>query len=532
MFQKTFSDRFQEIEDDFNRGNFQSTGPASEQLAREFPQQPLAHFLVAKINAALARDAQLALKHIDQAIFLDPLNVVFKLVRAKILLDLSFYHIAIPLLKQCAAAAPQLSQARSALGEAYFKIGLGAEAVDELRAAIKLEKEGTDEKSSLRNLLANCLLRSNKMAEARLVLDKVLQENDDHFCSALSLRILAADKSELPKLKLLVDRKLNSANLTLENKEKLHLSTGHIFDRQGDHDAAFLEWQISRNTIPREEISNKDHQLEQRLRSDMFSTELFDLTNDHASASEIPIVVVGMPRTGTTLCEQILASHPLVSTAGELGLWDKYELGYLNAFAGKPISEATEHARVGGLKATGEELLRTLKFNAKSGSVRIVEKTPHNFLALGFLHLVFPNAKFIFMDRNPLDSFVSTYQNEFTRWHGYAYDQIGYAKEYLWHKQIIEMWKGRFPKNIMTIKYEKLVESPEEMARSLLDFVGLPWDENVLKFYERETTVRTFSSQQVRNPVNNSSVGRWKRYASHLQPLIAALGGEGSYSKS
>jgi Tfp pilus assembly protein PilF len=532
MFKEPFSKRYEKIEDDFHRGNFETTGPAAEQLAREFPQLPMAHFLVAKINAALFRDAQLALKHIDKAILLDPQNVSYKLVKAKIYFDMSFFHIAIPILKQCAAAAPQLSQARSALGEAYFQIGLGAEAVTELRAAIKLEKEGTVEKSGLRNTLANCLLRSNKMAEARLVLDKVLQDNDECYCAALSFRVLAAEKSELPKLKLLIDQKLNSTNLTPENKEALHLSAGRIFDLMGDPDAAFLEWQISRNTVPTEEISTRDHAAELKSRGGFFTTQLFDLTSDHASSSEIPIVIVGMPRTGTTLCEQILASHPHVSTAGELGLWQKYEKGYMDAFAGKPISEAVEHAKVGGLKETGEELLRTLQFNSESGSARIVEKTPHNFMTLGFLHLVFPKSKFVVMDRDPLDSFISTYQNDFSRGHGYAYDQIAYAKEYLWHKQIIAMWRSRFPKNILTINYEKLVEAPEEMARTLLDFVGLPWDEKVLNFYKRESTVRTFSSQQVRNPVNNSSVGRWKRYASHLQPLIAALGDEGSDIKS
>ena len=175
------------------------------------------------------------------------------------------------------------------------------------------------------------------------------------------------------------------------------------------------------------------------------------------------------------------------------------------------------------MRSRAEEGLKLLRMIAGRPVRRIAEKTPHNFLAVGYLHLCFPNAKFIHCYRNPMDSFVSSYQNALNKAHSYAYRQETYCDEYLWHVELMKLWKSLFPEKILTLHYEQLASDPETWARKIIEFTGLPWHDDCLRFFEKAGTVRTISTQQVRKPVYSSSIERWRRYETHLQPLARAL---------
>jgi hypothetical protein len=148
---------------------------------------------------------------------------------------------------------------------------------------------------------------------------------------------------------------------------------------------------------------------------------------------------------------------------------------------------------------------------------------PHNFLNLGFIHLCFPNARIIHCKRNPLDNFISAFQNEMGSFHRYSFDQAVYGQYYVHYLRLMQHWKSVMSGNIYESSYEELTANPEVEIRNMLNFLGLPWEEACLKFNERESTVRTFSRQQVRNPINTGSVARWRKYEKNLSPLIAVL---------
>jgi hypothetical protein len=154
---------------------------------------------------------------------------------------------------------------------------------------------------------------------------------------------------------------------------------------------------------------------------------------------------------------------------------------------------------------------------------RAVDKMPHNFLYLGFIHLCFPNAKIIHCTRNPLDNFISAFQNEMNSSHSYVYDQVAYGEYYLNYRRLMNHWTAVMPHSIYQSPYESLTENPEVEIRKILNFLDLPWEEACLKFNERESTVSTMSRLQVRNPINTHSVSRWRNYERHLGPIIGVF---------
>ena len=131
--------------------------------------------------------------------------------------------------------------------------------------------------------------------------------------------------------------------------------------------------------------------------------------------------------------------------------------------------------------------------------------------------------RFIHCRRNPLDNFISAYQNAMSQFHGYSFDQVTYGEYYVKYLQLMEHWKSALPARIYDLRYENLVTNPEDEIRAMLDYLGLPWEEACLKFNERESTVRTFSQMQVRAPIGTGSVSRWKRYEKHLGPIMSVL---------
>ena len=190
---------------------------------------------------------------------------------------------------------------------------------------------------------------------------------------------------------------------------------------------------------------------------------------------------------------------------------------------GNYLQRLTDNARKGELLARAEETLKMLAIIGDDKNPKIVEKTPDNWLAFGYIHMVFPNAKLIHCERHPADTFISAFQNLEGDHHHVVYDQKSYVENYLLKQSYIKYWKQTFPNNIFEVKYEELVQNPETVVRALIKFVGLPWEDACLKFFENKSTVLTYSSAQVRNPIYTSSIGRWKKFEKHLGPLFEAL---------
>ncbi|WP_293365875.1 tetratricopeptide repeat-containing sulfotransferase family protein [Phenylobacterium sp.] len=227
--------------------------------------------------------------------------------------------------------------------------------------------------------------------------------------------------------------------------------------------------------------------------------------------SAAPIFVLGMPRSGSTLVEQILASHPQVQGLGETGLLPQLlERGYPKTAA--------------GLRDAATRYLDGLRARGWDGASRVVDKTLENYLHAGLIGVLFPRAVIVHVVRDPIDNGFACYRQLFAQGNETLYDLADIAAEYVRYRSLMETWAARLPGRIVDIGYEALVADPETESRRLLTEVGLAWDPAVLRFHERKAAIQTASASQVRQPIYATSVQRWRRHAERLAPLVAALG--------
>jgi tetratricopeptide (TPR) repeat protein len=253
--------------------------------------------------------------------------------------------------------------------------------------------------------------------------------------------------------------------------------------------------------------------------------EFYAQRRDFGSQSRVPILIVGMPRSGTTLTEQIVSSHPMVHGAGELGT-----VSGLVAVAGEPgldIRRDKENL----LSLTGEQALRHAEaYLERSRSLVdanetfVTNKLPHNFQQLGLFGLLFPQAPIIHIKRDPRDNLLSIYAQDFGGFHDYAYDLKTLGMYYRLYERLMDHWREVIPNPIYELQYEDLVADLPGKTADLAQFVGVDLDERMLRFWEQERKVETASRWQVRQPLYTSSVGRWRAYAKHLKPLFEGLG--------
>jgi len=220
-----------------------------------------------------------------------------------------------------------------------------------------------------------------------------------------------------------------------------------------------------------------------------------------------------MLRSGTTLAEQILASHPAVYGAGELTFWN-------TAWATYQSSALNDKGSAGILRKLAEDYLQLLD-GLSGDALRVVDKMPTNFAFLGLIHAALPNARIIHMQRNPIDVCLSIYFQHFEAAVSYANDLEDLAHYYTEYLRLMRHWRSTLSKDaILDVPYEGLVNDQEAWSRKMLEFVGLPWDRRCLDFHETERIVITASKWQVRQKITNSSVLRWRNYERFLGPLL------------
>jgi hypothetical protein len=218
-----------------------------------------------------------------------------------------------------------------------------------------------------------------------------------------------------------------------------------------------------------------------------------------------------MPRSGTSLAEQIIASHPTARGAGELPFWGSPTLREAGITQG--ILTETERPKV------AEEYLRILETAAGSAS-RVVDKAPVNSDYLGLIYAVFPNARVIYMQRDPIDTCLSCYFQQFLTGINFTFDLSDLVHYYREHQRIMAHWRAVLPPGfILDVPYEELVADPETWSRKMLDFVGLEWDARVLEFHTNKRQVTTASAWQVRQKIYTNSVARWRNYEKFIGPL-------------
>ena len=240
-----------------------------------------------------------------------------------------------------------------------------------------------------------------------------------------------------------------------------------------------------------------------------------------------PIFILGMPRSGTTLCEQIIASHSKVTGGGELPhLIRSSDLPTAYNLDTKSINEFIKII-TGSNEAMLEKkaiiYLNSIK-NISQGSNYVTDKMPHNFVLIGYIKIIFPNAKIIYCKRDPIDNCYSMYAHKFVDMaHGYSYNQEVLGKYYKLHCDLMDHWFSIFGNDIFTLYHERLIENQESISKDLIKYCGLEWEDSCLEFYKTKRQVQTASNEQVRQPINRKSITAWKKYEDVLGPLLKNL---------
>jgi len=240
-----------------------------------------------------------------------------------------------------------------------------------------------------------------------------------------------------------------------------------------------------------------------------------------------PIFIVGMPRAGSTLLEQILSSHSAVEGTMELPeiiSMTRDLRREVDSDQSHPYHDALAALDADGLRALGAQYIERTRIHRKTDAPRFIDKMPNNFAHIGLIHLVLPNAKIIDARRHPLACCFSNFKQHFARGQTFSYglDDIGrYYRDYV---DLMAHFDDVLPGRVHRVIYEHMVEDTEAEVRRLLDYCGLPFEESCLRFYENDRPVRTASSEQVRKPIYRDGVDQWRHYEPWLDPLKAALG--------
>jgi Flp pilus assembly protein TadD len=257
---------------------------------------------------------------------------------------------------------------------------------------------------------------------------------------------------------------------------------------------------------------------------EVFSHSLLREKGGDGHPSEAPIFIIGLPRSGSTLLEQILASHSQVEGTAELPYIGMVSNSLSrNRADGVNYPQAVRELDGEHFRQLGQDYLDLARIHRVEDRPRFIDKRPNNFPAVGFIHLAFPNATIIDARRYPLDSTLSCYRQLFARGQSFTYDLTDIGEYYLEYERMLDHWHSVLPGRVLTVQYEELVTDFESQVRRILAHCRLPFEEACLRFWETDRPVRTASSEQVRQPVYTGSVNRWRRYAHHLGELQEVL---------
>jgi hypothetical protein len=256
----------------------------------------------------------------------------------------------------------------------------------------------------------------------------------------------------------------------------------------------------------------------------VFSADFLQTHRAAGLADPAPIFIVGLPRSGSTLLEQILASHSQVEGTSELPYLSRVAT-WLNRNRADGINypEAVRELQPQNFQSLGRDYLAYAQMHRRSGAPRFIDKNPNNFPNIGFLSLILPQARIIDARRHPLDACLSCYRQLFAKGQAFTYDLTEIGEYYLQYQRMMDHWAEVLPGKVLTVQYEEVVADFEPQVRRLLEFCGLPWEDACLRFYESNRPVRTPSSEQVRQPIYDRSVGHWQNYAAHLDELITVI---------
>lgn len=485
------------------------------------PRHTDAYINAAAVETGRDNDAE-AIRWLDRLLAFAPDHAPALAARASALRQLGRTEEAVAVARRAAALAPGNADILNALGVALQHDGAVEEAVAVFERAATC---GPDNGAALASK-AGALVELGRGAEAMALFDQVVARFPRQAAAWLNRadgKTFAAGDPDIEAMRAL----LGPGGLEApDERMAIDFALGKALLDARDPAAAFAHLAAGnrrKRAITAHDADATTHWIGRIAES--FPPDLIERFKGSGDPSELPVFVVGMPRSGTTLIEQILASHPLITGAGELPHLRNVTRN-VRGQDGAPVPfplyvPALQPEHLGQL---GGRYLAKIAPLA-GGTARVVDKMPSNFLFAGLIPLMLPRARIIHVMRDPVDTCLSCYTKLFAGEQSFAYDLAELGRFWLDYRRLMAHWRAVLPPgSMLEVEYEAVVDDLEGEARRMLDFLGMGWDPAVLRFHETPRVVRTASRNQVRRPLYRTSVGRWRPYAAHLGPLLDTLG--------
>jgi tetratricopeptide (TPR) repeat protein len=459
-------------------------------------------------------DFRAAVEHCRRSIELEPRLPEAHLNLGNSLLALNALYEADAAYRSGLEIAPDHAALHTAHAMAERAVGRLADAEASARRALALRPDAADTLA----LLGSLAIDHGRFDEAEELLRKALAidpELPEALTSLMAVRKMSAADAPWRD----AAERVLARGLAVAHAINLHHALGKYYDDLDERAAAFRHHRMGNELARRSRLRYDRAEMTQRVTRTLaaFDRNSLAAPRQGGLASELPVFVVGMPRSGTSLTEQILASHPQVHGAGEILYW---------IFAADAERAAAPEQRAATIIELGRAYLEGLATQAPEAS-RIVDKLPVNFRHIGLIHAALPGARFIHLERSPLDTCLSIYFQGFSAAHPYATDFGDLAHYYHEYRRLMAHWRAALPpRTLLEVRYENLVDDPEGWSRRMLAHIGLPWDPRCLDFHRTDRPVLTASNWQVRQPISKASVERWRRYEQFIGPLREALGEE------
>jgi tetratricopeptide (TPR) repeat protein len=505
------------------QGHLQEAAVCLRDCLSRQPKYAEGHFNLGNVLVAMKRPQEAAV-HYQEAIRLQPSFVPAYNNRGNVALALGQVDEAIEYFEQAARLQPDYAEACVNLGGALMERLEVAAAVKAYQQALRVQPDH----ARAHNNLAEAYLDLGDAREAQAHFREAVRISPDFIRPLLHLSANGFYSAAEPGVDEIKAR-LTDSRLSRDSASQLHFILGYLLDRAGAADEAFEHFRQG-NALRRSLLQENGKAFDPAANAEaidrliaFFSSEFFQQTQGFGLMTEVPVFIVGMPRSGSTLIEQILSQHSRVHGAGEIK-----DVTRLVADLSARLGGADQYPEcLAGLNgATAREFaeghLRQLTRRDETVS-RVTDKMLDNFFHLGLLAVLFPQARVIHCQRDPRDVCLSCYF-QFFRGLRFTWDLNDLARCYRDYERLMTHWRHVLPIPMLEVVYEDVVADLESESRKIVAFCGIDWEERCLRFHENERMVRTMSRVQVRQPLYTSSVGRWRRYEAHLAPLLRSMG--------